>query len=119
MAADLELLERHAPIVRFNEGEYFLPASVDAYLARAQLWERTGPSTRRLVAEAGTLDADRLVELTDGRVAEHFLHLVSEPIGHAELVGWRLRDDRPRFRAETRLGRVGVLSRLIDLGGRL
>lgn len=119
MTADAELLERHAPIVRFNEGEYFLPASVEAFVGAAQLWERTGPATRRLVAEAGTLDVDRLVTMTRGRTAQHFLRLVSEPMGRAELVGWRLDGERPRFRAETRLGRVGVLSRLVDLGGRL
>jgi hypothetical protein len=46
MPSDAELLERHAPIVRFNEGEYFLPASVEAFVGLAQLWERTGPPTR-------------------------------------------------------------------------
>lgn len=119
MMTDAQLLDRHAPVIRFNEGEYFLPASVDAFVERAQLWERTGPSTRRLVADAGTLDVDQLVERTDGHVADHFLRLVSKPMGRAELVGWRLDDERPRFRAETRLGRVGVLARLIDLAGRL
>ncbi len=48
----LELLERHAPIVRFNEGEYFLPASVESFVQRCELWERTGPAERRQVAAA-------------------------------------------------------------------
>src|SRR3954447_23061302 len=119
MVADAELLERHAPIVRFNQGEYFLPSSVDAFVRVAQLWERTGPSSRRLVAGGGDLDVDRLVALTTGRTAQPSLGRLPEPMSRAEVVGWRLDGDRPRFRAETRLGRVGVLSRLIDLAGRL
>ncbi len=115
---DEELLERFEPIVCFNEGEYFLPASVEAYVAQTELWRRTGPSTRELVSPAGSLDLDRLVELTDGHVAQHFLRLVSEPLTRTELVGWQLQRDRPRFRAETRLGRVGVLTRLVDAAAR-
>jgi hypothetical protein len=115
---DLNLLARHAPIVRFNQGEYFLPASVEAFVARAELWERTGPQSRELTAEAGTLDLERLVELTDGQIARHYLRLVSHQLSSADLVAWKLRKDRPRFRAETRLGRVGVLARLVDAGAR-
>ncbi len=66
-ADDLELLRRFEPVVRFNEGEYFLPASVESYVRVAELWERTGPSDKRLVAPAGTIDLDRLVELTDAQ----------------------------------------------------
>lgn len=116
---DLELLRRHEPIVRFNEGEYFLPAAVEAYIAAAELWERTGPTTRQLVAPARTLDPERLVELTRDRVAQHYLRLVSQPLASTELVAWRLRRDRPRFRPETRLGRVGVFARLLDAGARV
>lgn len=117
--ADLELLRRHEPIVRFNEGEYFLPASVESFVAAAELWERTGPNERRRVAAAGELDLDRLVELTDGTRARHHLRLVAEPLHRGDLVAWRLRRDRPRFRSETRLGRVGVLARFVDTGARL
>lgn len=116
---DAELLDRYEPIVRFNDGEYFLPASVDAFVARAELWERSGPQGRRLVAAAGSLDLDGLVAATREHTAQHFLRLVSEPLSQAELVAWRVRVDRPRFRAETRLGHVGVLARLVDAGGRL
>ena len=35
--------------------------------ALAQLWERTGPSPRQLVADRGDLDIERLVTLTRGR----------------------------------------------------
>jgi hypothetical protein len=117
--SDAALLARFEPVIRFNEGEYFLPASIESFVARAELWERTGPSSRELVVSAGSLDVDQLVALTDGRLAGHYLRLVSEPLGSAERLKWQLRRDRPRFRAETRLGRVGVLTRLVDAGARL
>ncbi|KGM14214.1 hypothetical protein [Cellulomonas bogoriensis] len=117
--ADLELLERHAPIVRFNEGEYFLPASVESFVERSELWERTGPSERRLVAPAGTLDLDGLVAVSRGSDARRYLRLVSEPLSNADLVAWRLDRDRPRFRSHSRLGHVGVLGRFIDVAGRI
>ncbi|MCE0487445.1 hypothetical protein [Ornithinimicrobium sediminis] len=115
----LELLERHAPIVRFNEGEYFLPASVESFVEQAELWERTGPSERARIAGCGELDLDRLVRETRGQTARHHLRLVATPLTQAELVAWRLRRDRPRFRAHSRLGRVGVLARFIDAGSRV
>jgi hypothetical protein len=116
---DLELLTRFEPVIRFNEGEYFLPASVEAFVGFAELWERNGPSSRERIAASGTLDLARLVELTDGQPASHYLRLVSQRPSRSEYYSWQLRRDRPRFRAETRLGRVGVLTRLVDAGTRL
>jgi hypothetical protein len=117
--ADLALLRRFEPIVRFNDGEYFLPASVESFVERCELWQRTGPTGKQLVESAGNLDLDRLVELTDGHVAQHSLRLVSGRPSRAEYFGWQHRRDRPRFRPETRLGRVGVLTRLVDAGARV
>ncbi len=117
--SDLELLRRFEPVVRFNEGEYFLPASVDAFVRLAELWERTGPSDKQLLAASGTLDLDRLVALTDGQVARHYLRLVAHRPSRADYFGWQRRRDRPRFRPETRLGRVGVLTRLVDAAARV
>jgi hypothetical protein len=117
-AEKIALLERHAPIVRYNEGEYFLPASVEAFVARAQLWETTGPGERRVVAEPGTLDLDGLVTATRGVTARHHLRLVDGPPSQSELVAWRLRRDRPRFASHSKLGRVGVLARFIDAASR-
>ncbi len=112
------LLARFEPVVRFNQGEYFLPASVEAFVGACELWERTGPGRTRQLAAAGSLDLDRLVEQTNGVVARHFLRLVSEPPTWKESLLWKHRHDRPRFRAETRLGRVGVITRLIDAAAR-
>jgi hypothetical protein len=118
-ATDLDLLRRFEPVVRFNEGEYFLPASVESFVARAELWERTGPSSKRMVAPAGSLELDTLVERTQGHLAQHYLRLVSSRPSRAEYFGWQHRRDRPRFRPETRLGRVGVLTRLVDAAARV
>jgi hypothetical protein len=118
-ATDLDLLRRFEPVVRFNEGEYFLPASVESFVARAELWERTGPSSKRMVAPAGSLELDTLVERTQGHLAQHYLRLVSSRPTRAEYFGWQHRRDRPRFRPETRLGRVGVLTRLVDAAARV
>jgi hypothetical protein len=118
-SSDLELLQRHAPIARFNEGEYFLPASVEAFVRSSELWERTGPNARNLIAPAGSLDLEELVRRTEGHRARHYLRLVAQPLARSDLVAWRLGRDRPRFRAETRLGRVGVFARMIDAGARI
>jgi hypothetical protein len=117
--ADLDLLRRFEPVVRFNEGEYFLPASVESFVQRVELWERTGPSSTRMVAPAGSLDLETLVKRTDGLLAQHFLRLVSSRPSRSEYFGWQHRRDRPRFRPETRLGRVGVLTRLVDAAARV
>ena len=112
------LLARFEPVIRFNQGEYFLPASVEAFVGSCELRERTGPGRTRQLAAAGTIDLDRLVELTSGVVARHYLRLVSEPPTWKESLLWKHRHDRPRFRAETRLGRVGVVTRLLDAAAR-
>jgi hypothetical protein len=116
---DGKLLARFEPIVRFNEGEFFLPASVESFVERCELWETTGTGRGRLLAPAGALDLDELVELTAGTLAAHHLRLVSKPATWRERSAWQLRRDRPRFQAETRLGRVGVLTRLVDAGARM
>ena len=109
-----ELLARFEPVIRFNEGEYFLPASVESFVARCELWDKALPNAP--IVGAGALDLDRLITLTSGATARHHLRLVSEPATWTESAVWQRRRVRPRFRAETRLGRVGVLTRLIDAG---
>lgn len=113
------LLARFEPVVRFNEGENFLPAAVEAFVGVCELWEQTGPGRRRLVAPAGSLDLDALVELARGGIARHHLRLVASPATWKQRLAWQHHPDRPRFRAETRLGRVGVVTRLVDAGARI
>ena len=71
------------------------------------------------MAAADTLDVDRLVELSDGHQARNYLRLVDRRPHRADRFAWQRRRDRPRFRPETRLGSVGVLTRLVDAAGQL
>lgn len=113
--ADLDLLRRFEPILRFNEGELFLPAAVEDYVRCCELFERGPDGRRALLAAKGTLTVDRLVELGRGHPrAGQFLRFVDEPSNRAQVARWRVRGDRPRFRNASRLARVGVLSRGID-----
>ena len=45
-AEDLRLLRRYEPVLRFTEGELFLPMPVEDYLEKCSLW-RTGSRRRR------------------------------------------------------------------------
>jgi hypothetical protein len=112
---DLALLRRFEPVIRFTEGEYFLPVSVDAYVRRCQLLARGDRGATEVVAGKGTLTVDRLAELGSDVVAPGlYLRLVDEPFSRVEVARWRRRDGRPRFHGAVRLARVGVLSRGLD-----
>jgi len=43
-AEDLQLLRRYEPVLRFTQGELFLPMSVPAYLATCALERSPGPA---------------------------------------------------------------------------
>ena len=66
-AEDLRLLRRYEPVLRFTEGELFLPMPVEAYLGKCSLWRtgakrgRGGP-TERLCAP-GELTPTRLAQI--------------------------------------------------------
>ncbi len=112
---DLELLRAYEPVVRLNEGELFLPASVEEYVACCELRERVPGEGARVVAAAGELSLDRLAELGATRTGPgQYLRFVDEPFSRWQAARWRRRSDRPRFRQADRLARVGVLSRIVD-----
>jgi len=112
---DVALLRRFEPIVRFTQGEYFLPASVDGYVRLCELLEKRGRGDAALVAGKGALTLERLVDLGRDRLLPgQYLRLVDEPFSRIRVAKWRLRDDRPRLHDAVRLARVGVLSRGLD-----
>jgi hypothetical protein len=124
LVSDLEsndeaILARFQPIVRFTEGEYFLPMGIDDYLQQCRLWSHERRRSRSCVAEVGELDRDRLVSLAAGRSTTWSLQYATDPMSRSEVVAWRLDADRPRFSGASRLGSVGVLGRLIDAVMRL
>ena len=113
---DLALLRRFEPILRFTEGEFFLPTAVEEYVGRCELLEhgqRRNASV--VVAPKGTLTLEQLVQFgADRLVPGQYLRLVDEPLSRVEVAKWRVRSERPRFHGAVRLARVGVLSRGLD-----
>ena len=95
--ADLELLRRHEPILRFTQGELFLPMPTQGYVESCDLL--SGPTIREatVVAPAGTLTLDKLGAIGDPPPGHlQYLRFVPEPMNAVELARWRNRPDRPR-----------------------
>ena len=124
-ADDLRLLRHYEPVLRFTEGELFLPMPVEGYLERCSLW-RSGSKRGRGRPGAG----ERLCapgELTPSRLAQMSvpgsglaLRFVERPLGRRELRAWRRDADRPRLAGGSgRFAAVGLLSRFIDAVMRL
>jgi hypothetical protein len=114
---DLELLQRHEPILRFTQGELFLPMPTSGYVESCDLLQ--GPTIREatIVAPAGSLTLDKLGAIGDPPPGHlQYLRFVPEPMNAVELTRWRNRPDRPRFSAPGRLARVGLPARLVDAG---
>ncbi len=120
---DLRLLRRYEPVLRFTEGELFLPMPVEAYLGKCSLW-RTGAKrgrgrlVERLYAP-GELTPTRLAQI-GGQGSDLSLRLVERTLGPKELRTWRRNPSRPRLAAGiSRFAAVGLLSRFIDAVMRL
>ena len=114
-AADMALVRRFEPILRFTEGELFLPASVDEYVQCCQLLERGPDRIATVIAPKGSLTIEQLVELGADRPRPgQYLRFVDEPFTRVQVAKWAGRSDRPRFHNAGRLSRVGGLSRGLD-----
>jgi transposase-like protein len=119
---DAWLLQQYEPVLRFTQGELFLPMPVENYLESCSLWRAAGP--RRAMARRGA--AERLCapgELTPARLAQLgassgqdlSLRFVERGLRRRELRAWRSATERPRLAAGTsRFAAVGLLGRLID-----
>jgi hypothetical protein len=115
-AADVELLQRYEPIVRYTYGEYFFPMAVDGYLAESELWGVDREGRHAILASVGELTKDNLGTWR-ARAPDRTLYLrfVQEPLGGLGLTNGR-DHGRPHFSAPSRLARVGIAARLIDAG---
>jgi hypothetical protein len=114
-AADVELLRRHEPIVRYTLGEYFFPMAVDQYLAASELWGVDAEGRHEILAGVGELATGTLGtwrSRAPGRAL--YLRFVQEPLGRVAVIEGRAGAARPRFSAPSRLARVGIVARLID-----
>ncbi|AEV83587.1 hypothetical protein ACWT_2854 [Actinoplanes sp. SE50] len=110
---DLFLLRAYEPVVRFTEGEWFFPVSVDRYVSRAGLWRAEPGASPVQVARPGELTLDRLA--TAGG-AEQGLRYSLSGIGgdtthHAHIP---LRERPPHLARASRLAQVGLTARLVD-----
>lgn len=116
-AADLALLRRFEPIVRYTKGELFFPAPVEPYLARTDLLVGRSERERTVRLPVGSVSAAELARHTAPPGENLYLRLVQEPLDGIELARWQIRSpERDRFRAPGRLARVGLFARLVDAG---
>ena len=121
-AEDLRLLRRYEPVLRFTQGELFLPMPVEDYLGKCSLWQSAGPGRgRRRRGDGELLCAPG--ELTPARLAGAgalsgpglSLRFVQRSLGRREFRAWRREAGRPRLAAGgSRFAAVGLLARLID-----
>jgi hypothetical protein len=114
--SDLDLLRAYEPVIRFTAGELFFPVAVEDFVACCDLMERIpGEKKPKVVVPEGELTLDRLAEVGALRSeASLHLRLVEHPFRRRQVVRWRHRSGRPRFRHAARLARVGVMSRVVD-----
>ncbi|MEI2786666.1 MAG: hypothetical protein V9E82_13340 [Candidatus Nanopelagicales bacterium] len=115
MTDDLELLRAYEPVIRFNRGELFFPASVEDFVGSCALYQSRRGDDPVLLAARGTLDLFRLAEFGRDHVGQHlYLRQVDEPLSRKEFKAWRKRPGRERFTFSSRFAAVGLLSRFID-----
>ena len=115
--ADLALLRRFEPLLRFTHGELFLPMATGPYVEACDLLE--GPTLReaRVAIPSGVLDLEHLGAVADPPPGHsQYLRFVPKPMSAVELARWRNRPDAPGFQAPGRLARVGLAARLVDAG---
>jgi hypothetical protein len=112
---DLTLLRKFEPIVRFTYGELFFPCAVNGYLERCSLIMRDRFGNERLLAKVGELSEERLAQFKEVPPDNIlFLRFVEEPMSVLDYENWLFRPDRPVFKSQGRMARVGLFSRIID-----
>lgn len=112
---DLELLRAYEPILHFTYGELFFPCAVEPYVAECSLWLRRPDGKAELLVPRGELDVDYLAVLPPAAPDEKlFLRFVEAPLEGRAFSRWLLRPERPRFRTQGRLARVGIGMRALD-----
>ena len=116
---EVRLLRLFEPVVRLNEGEYFVPISVESYVRHAALWhEQDGQAT--VMATAASFDLSTLPEVCGATagVGQSLsgIRLSAEDDGTARIPA---RKRPPRIRGVSRLAAVGLIGRLVDSLNRL
>ncbi len=114
--ADLALLRRFEPVVRYTQGEQFYPAPIETYLAQSDLLVGRSERDRGVLVPLGSVTPDELARYAAPPGENLFLRLVQRPFDSIQMARWQMRPDRQRFRAPGRLARVGLFARLVDAG---
>src|SRR3954452_23568508 len=107
-AADVALLRRYEPIVRYNQGELFFPTAVEGYLAECDLLMGRNQRDQEVVVPRGEVSTEVIGNYIAQPGKSLYLRLVQKPLNGFELARWQVRGDRPHFRAAGRLARVGL-----------
>ena len=127
-AEDIRLLRRYEPVLRFTQGELFLPMPVESYLGSCSLWRLDGPGRKlgrrrseQCLCPAGDLTPAGLAAISASWPARDLsLRFVAHPLGRRAFRAWRRDRSRARLAAgSSRFAVVGLLSRLIDAVMRL
>ena len=113
--SDGELLRAFEPVLRFTEGELFLPTTVETYVAQCSLWAGGRERSAASLVPAGELTLARLCQL-GARFRDRALYLrfVQNQLGRREVRAWR-RSTRPGLRGAARFAAVGMVARLVDV----
>lgn len=111
---DLALLRAFEPVLRFDQGEHFLPTGVEDYVRRCTLWSVEAGGASRLLADVGELDLERLAAA--GRLhgdRELSLRFVQQEFRRRPARAWRR--DWVRGGGGARFGAVGLVGRFSDI----
>jgi len=103
-------------VLRYTQGELFLPMSAEAFVGGAALYRRgDGDRASMPVVASGGLDLGVLgtqAQALPGARME--LRYVAEPLDRKAYREWRKRPGRPEFRSDSRFAVVGLFGRLVD-----
>jgi hypothetical protein len=112
----LTLARRFEPVLRYTNGELFLPMPVERYVEAAALFRRApGQKVPEVVAPATKIHLSNLVSYAwEGGGTDLELHFVDKPLSRAAYRRWRRRPDHPRFQGGTRFAVVGIFGRFVD-----
>lgn len=114
-ATDAELLRAHAPLLRFNSSELFLPTTVEAYVAQCGLWEITTQGEHRRLVDPGDLDIVALADLGEAYSDRTlYLRFVDPPLNRWQYWKWRWQGHFAKMPHASRFANVGISTRFVD-----
>jgi hypothetical protein len=112
----LTLARRFEPVLRFTQGELFLPMPVERYLEASALFRRIPDQKQpELIIPSSQLDLSTLISYgAVHNTADLELHFVGKPLNRAAYRRWRRRPDRQKFHGGSPFAMVGMFGRIID-----